>query len=142
MQPDFAANHTVSVVTKRFFTKIKTGFNLTYSWATGRPYYNFMYNGAGNKYEIADEGKTKDYNNLGFSVNYVPSLGKQNAKLFWVLIASVTNVLGYNAVYGYHYSYNGLNKEPMTPPAKRFYFIGAFFSWGVDRTQDAINNNL
>jgi len=29
LQPDFAANHTVSVVTKRFFTKIKTGFNLT-----------------------------------------------------------------------------------------------------------------
>ena len=142
LQPDFAADHTASIVMKRFFVKIKTGFNLTYSWATGRPYYNFMYNGAGNKYEIADEGKTKDYSNLGFSVNYVPSLGKQNAKLFWVLIASVTNVLGYDAVYGYHYSYNGLNKESITPPAKRFYFIGAFFSWGVDRTQDAINNNL
>jgi len=142
LQPDFAANHTVSVVTKRFFTKIKTGFNLTYSWASGRPYYNFLYNGAGNKFEIADQGKTKDYNNLGFSVNYVPSLGKQNAKLFWVLIASVTNVLGYNAVYGYNYSYNGLNQVPIEPPAKRFYFIGAFFSWGVDRTQDAINNNL
>jgi outer membrane receptor for ferrienterochelin and colicin len=142
LQPDFAANHTLSVVTKRFYTKIKTGFNLTYSWATGRPYYNLMYNGVGNKYEIADEGKTKDYNSLGFSVNYVPSLGKQNAKLFWVLIASVTNVLGYDAVYGYHYSYNGLNREPIKPPAKRFYFIGAFFSWGVDRTQDAINNNL
>jgi len=142
LQPDFAANHTVSVVTKRFFTKIKTGFNLTYSWASGRPYYNFLYNGAGNKFEIADQGKTKDYNNLGFSVNYVPSLGKQNAKLFWVLIASVTNGLGYNAVYGYNYSYNGLNKVPIEPPAKRFYFIGAFFSWGVDRTQDAINNNL
>src|SRR6478672_136650 len=97
LQPDFAANHTLSVVTKRFYTKIKTGFNLTYSWATGRPYYNFMYNGVGNKYEVADEGKTKDYNSLGFSVNYVPSLGKQNAKLFWVLIASVTNVLGYDA---------------------------------------------
>ena len=27
-------------------------------------------------------------------------------------------------------------------PAKRFFFIGAFFSWGVDRTQDAINGNL
>ena len=142
LQPDFAANHTVSVVTKRFFTKIKTGFNLTYSWASGRPYYNFLYNGAGNKFEIADQGKTKDYNNLGFSVNYVPSLGKQNAKLFWVLIASVTNVLGYNAVYGYNYSYNGFNQVPIEPPAKRFYFIGAFFSWGVDRTQDAINNNL
>jgi hypothetical protein len=140
--PDFAANHTASLVTKRFFMDIKTGFNFTYSYATGRPYYNFMYNGTGNKFLIADQGKTKDYHSLGFSMNYVPSLGKQNSKLFWVLVASVTNVLGNNIVYGYNYSYNGMNKMPVVPPAKRFYFIGVFFSWGVDRTEDAINNNL
>lgn len=140
--PDFAATHTASLVTKRFFMDIKTGFNFTYSYATGRPYYNFMYNGSGNKYVIADQGKTKDYHSLGFSMNYVPSLGKQNTKLFWVLVASVTNVLGNDIVYGYNYSYNGVNKMPVNPAAKRFYFIGVFFSWGVDRTEDAINNNL
>ena len=142
LQPEFAADHTVSLVTKRFFLDMKTGFNFTYSYATGRPYYNFRYNGPGNKYSIADQGKTKDYHSLGFSVNYVPSVGQPNPKVFWVLVASITNVLGYDAVYGYRYSYNGDNKQPVTPPAKRFYFIGAFFSWGVDRTQDAINNNL
>lgn len=140
LQPNFAANHTVSIVTKRFFTKIKTGFNFTYTYATGRPYYNFVLNNG--KYEIADQGKTKDYNTLGFSANYVPSVGKPNAKTFWVLFASVNNVLGYNPVFNYSYSYNGLVKEPVTTPAKRFYFIGVFLSWGVDRTQDAINNNL
>jgi hypothetical protein len=142
LMPDFAANHTVSIVTKRFITNIKTGFNFTYTFATGRPYYDFRYSGSGNKFTIADQGMTKDYHNLGFSVNYVPSIGKPNARLFWVLVGSVTNVLGYNAVYGYRYSYNGKNKETVTSPATRFYFIGAFFSWGVDRTQDAINNNL
>ncbi len=141
IRPDFAAKHTIALVTKRFFMDIKTGFNFTYSYATGRPYYNFVLNGS-NKYAIADQGKTKDYHSLGFSMNYVPSIGKTNPRLFWVLVASVTNVLGYDPVYGYHYSFNGLNKEPIGPPAKRFYFIGAFFSWGVDRTQDAINNNL
>ena len=141
IRPDFAAKHTVSVVTKRFFTDIKTGFNFTYSFATGRPYYDFMLNSS-NKYIIASQGTTKNYEALGFSVNYVPSVGKTNPKMFWVLVASVTNVLGYNAVYGYNFSYNGLNRAPIGPPAKRFYFIGAFFSWGVDRTQDAINNNL
>ena len=141
IRPDFAAKHTVSLVTKRFFMDMKTGFNFTYSYATGRPYYHFVLDGS-NKYTIADRGKTKDYHSLGFSMNYVPSVGKTNPKLFWVLVASITNVLGYDPVYGYHYSYNGLNKEPIGPPAKRFYFIGAFFSWGVDRTQDAINNNL
>jgi vitamin B12 transporter len=140
LQPNFAADHTASVVIKRFYIKIKTGFNFTYSYAAGRPYYNFML--SNNKYEIADKGTTKDYHNLGFSMNYVPSLGKTNSKLFWVLVASVTNVLGSSQVYGYNYSYNGFYKQPITPPAKRFFFIGAFFSIGVDRTQDAINNNL
>ena len=142
LTPNFAATHTASLVMKRFYTSIKTGFNFTYSYATGRPYYNLMYSNSGNKYNIADQGKTKDYNNLGFSMNYVPSVGKANAKTFWVFVASVTNVLGSNQVYGYNYSYNGLNKQPILPPAKRFYFIGVFLSWGVDRTQDAINGNL
>ena len=142
LTPNFAATHTASLVTKRFYTSIKTGFNFTYSYATGRPYYNIMYNNGGNKYSIADQGRTKDYHNLGFSMNYVPSIGKTNAKTFWVIVASVTNVLGSNQVYGYNYSYNGLNKQPIEPPAKRFYFIGVFLSWGVDRTQDAINGNL
>jgi hypothetical protein len=74
-------------------------------------------------------------------MNYVPTLGKSQ-KNFIVLVASVTNVLGSKPVFGYNYSYNGIRKEPVTLPASRFIFIGAFFSWGVDRTEDAINNNL
>jgi vitamin B12 transporter len=142
LRPNFAATHTGSFVMKRFFMDMKTGFNFTYSYATGRPYYNFVFNNIGNKYSIADQGKTKEFHNLGFSMNYVPSIGKPNARVFWVLVASITNVLGYDPVYGYNYSYNGMNKQPISNTAPRFYFIGAFFSWGVDRTQDAINSNL
>lgn len=141
LQPNYAATHTASLVTKRFVTDWKMGFNLTYTFATGRPYYNFLVNNTG-KYYMQDEGKTKPYNALNFSAEWVPSVGKTNAKTFIVLFASVTNVLGYNAVYGYNYSYNGMFKQPIEPPAKRFYFIGCFLSWGVDRTDDAINNNL
>ena len=141
LQPNFVANHTASVVMKRFYTSIKSGFNFTYSYATGRPYYNLLVNND-NKYIIADHGKTKSYNSLNFSAEYVPSIGKKDAKTFIVLFASMTNVLGANQVYGYNYSYNGGYKQPITPPANRFYFIGCFLSWGVDRTQDAINNNL
>ena len=142
LQPTFATPHTLNVVTKKFYTSIKTGFNFTYTFATGRPYYNFMYNNANTKFEIADQGKTKQYHNVGFSMNYLPSLGKKDAKTFIVLVASVTNVLNANQVYGYNYSYNGMRKEAITPPAKQFFFIGCFLSWGVDRSQDAINNNL
>jgi vitamin B12 transporter len=142
LRPNFAATHTASVVTKRFFTTIKTGFNLTYSYATGRPYYNFMVSNTGNKYVIADRGTTKDYHSLNFSTEYVPSAGKTNAKSFIVWFASISNVLGYKPVFNYNYSYNGMVKQPVTLPANRFYFVGCFISWGVDRSQDAINNNL
>jgi hypothetical protein len=56
----------------------------------------------------------------------------------------MTNALGYNPVFGYNYTYSGDPdlKQPITLPARRFYFIGCFLSWGVDRSQDAINNNL
>lgn len=142
IRPNFAANHTASLVVKRFIMDIKTGFNFTYSYATGRPYYNIIQDNSGTKYQIAEQGRTKEFHNLGFSMNYVPTVSNPNAKTFWVLVASVTNVLGYNPVFGYNYSYNGLTRQPIGLPAKRFYFIGVFFSWGVDRTQDAINNNL
>lgn len=79
---------------------------------------------------------------MNFSAEYVPSAGNIKAKTFLVLFASATNVLGYNAIYGYNYSFTGSEKQAITPPAKRFYFVGLFLSWGVDRSQDAINNNL
>jgi vitamin B12 transporter len=140
LMPNYAATHTASIVMKRFFMKIKSGINLTYTYATGRPYYNFMLNGV--KYDLAEQGKTKDYSSLNFSAEYIPTISNPKARTFIVLFASVSNVLGYNAVYGYNFSYSGLYKQPITPPANRFYFIGCFLSWGVDRSQDAINNNL
>jgi hypothetical protein len=140
LMPNFAAKHTASVVVKRFFTKIKSGLNLTYTYATGRPYYNFILDH--NKYNLAESGMTKSYNSLNFSAEYVPTISNPKARTFIVLFASVSNVLGYDAVYGYNFSYSGQYKAPVTPPANRFYFIGCFLSWGVDRSQDAINNNL
>jgi vitamin B12 transporter len=139
--PDFVANNTASLVMKRFITNWKSGFNVTYTFATGRPYYDFMINNLG-QYYTANQGRTKDYQSLNFSCEYIPSLGKVKPRTFIVLFASMSNVLGYNLVYGYHYSLDGTMKQPITPPANRFYFIGCFLSWGVDRTQDAINNNL
>lgn len=141
LQPSFAANHTASLVAKRFVMKWKTGFNFTYSFATGRPYYNFQNDGSG-KWSVADEGKTINYNSVGFSVNYLPNLGKKDTKTFMVLVASVTNLLNQNQIFGYNYNYYGTIKQPILPPAPQFFFLGCFLSWGVDRSQDAINNNL
>jgi hypothetical protein len=142
LQPNFAANHTASLVIKKFVTKIKTQFNASYTFATGRPYYNIKYDNANAKYTIADQGKTISYNNMSLSVNYLPTIGKTNAKRFIVWVLSVNNVLGNNLVYNYSYSNNGSRKEAVGPPAKRFFFIGCFLSFGVDRSDDVINSNL
>jgi hypothetical protein len=54
----------------------------------------------------------------------------------------VSNVFGFNQVYGYKYSYNGARRETIRPPSKIFVFIGAFLSFGVDRSQEVIDNGL
>lgn len=142
LEPNFASKHTMSLVLKKFVTKLKTQFNGSYTFATGRPYFNIRYDEVQNKYRIADQGRTIPFNSLSFSVNYLPNIGKTDAKQFTVIVFSVTNVLNSNQVFGYNYSYNGLTKQPITPPAKQFFFLGCFLSFGVDRTEDIINSNL
>jgi vitamin B12 transporter len=138
LTPNFAAKHTANLVIKRFFPKMNTQLNANYQFATGRPYYDIRYNNSSNKFYIRDEGKTLAYNSLSFSANYLTTI----AKSFAVVVLSVNNVFGSKQVYGYNYSYNGLNKVEINPAAPRFYFVGLFLSWGTDRRQDAINNNL
>ncbi len=140
--PSFAAHHTAAVVVKKFVLPWKTGFNLSYNFATGRPYYHFAYDNTQGKYIIGDAGRTINYNSMSFSVNYLPNLGKTNPKAFVVWVLGVNNVLGQNQVFNYNYNNDGSRKEAVTPPSRRFVFIGCFLSFGIDRTQDAINNNL
>ncbi|TAD90906.1 MAG: TonB-dependent receptor [Bacteroidetes bacterium] len=138
MTPNFAAKHTANVVIKRYFTKLKTQLNLNYQFATGRPYYNIRYNSSQSKWMVEDEGRTISFNNLSFSANYLTTVGKA----FTVFVFSITNVLNTKQVFGYNYSFDGQVKQPILPPARQFVFVGAFLSWGQDRRQDAINNNL
>lgn len=140
IQPNFAAKHTASVVAKKFVLKWKTGFNMSYTYASGRPYYNIL--PTINGYKFTDMGKTMDYHNVSFSLNYLPNLMKKDSKAFTVLVLSVNNIFGISQVYGYNYSYDGLRKAAILPPSRTFVFIGAFISLGIDRTEDAINNNL
>ena len=140
--PSFAANHTAALVVKKFVLPWKTGFNLSYNFATGRPYYHIAYDNTQSKYVISDAGKTINYNSMSFSVNYLPNLGKANKKAFIVWVLGINNVLGQNQVFNYNYNNDGSRKEAVTPPSKRFIYLGCFLSFGIDRTQDAINNNL
>ncbi len=136
VQPSFAANHTVNVVMKQWVEKISSMFSMTYTYASGRPYFNphlpkaaFM------------KDRTIAYHNVGLQVNYLTIIGKANA----VLIFNTNNVFGNNQVYGYHFAtdkdVNGqYRSETITPMARRFYFIGIYLSMGSDRRKEVIDN--
>ena len=142
LTPSFAASHTASFVAKKFVTAWKTGFNMSYNFASGRPYYNLRYDNAQSKYIIKEEGKTINYNSLSFSMNYLPNIGKTNKKSFIVWVLSLTNVLGQEQIFNYNFSAINNNKVAVIPPSKRFLYLGCFLSFGIDRSQEAINNNL
>lgn len=144
LKPGFAAEHSLSVVVKKFIPDWKLGANLSYSYAKGRPYYDIatkFENGEAINY-TRNEGALKDYNALNLSFNYLPNIGKKEAKAFPVLVLSITNILGAKNVYGYNFSVDGSRSSAVVPPINTFVFVGAFISFGVDKTEDAINNNL
>jgi hypothetical protein len=140
LKPSFAAEHTISVVAKRFIPEWKTGINLSYTYAKGRPYYDIVTQD--DKNIIRNEGRLKDYNALNLSFNYLPNLGKKDSKAFTIFVLSISNILGTKNVYGYNFSQNGSRSSAVVPPVNTFVFVGMFISFGVDKTQDAINNNL
>jgi vitamin B12 transporter len=140
IRPNFAARHTASLVMKKFVLPWKTGFNLAYNYASSRPYYNIINDGGA--YKFSERGEMPAYHNVSFSLNYIPTIGKKDAKSWAVYVLSVNNILNLEQTYGYQFSYDGLRKQAIVPPSRMFVFIGAFFSFGIDRTDDAINSNL
>ena len=140
IRPNFAAKHTASVVLKKFVTKLKTQFNGAYNFSSGRPYYNIVYDGS--QYKFSDKGTIPDYHNFSFSINFLPSIGKKDAKAFAVYVLQISNIFNLRQVYGYQYSYNGYRKQEITPTSRMFIYLGAFISLGVDRSDEVINNSL
>lgn len=140
ISPNFAAKHTSSVVVKKFVQKIKTNVNLAYNYASGRPYYNIGFDGT--NYKFNDRGTIPDFHNVSFALNYLPFIGKKNPKSYAVWVLSVSNIFNMKQTFGYQYSYNGYRKEAIVPTSRMFVFLGAFISFGVDRSDEVINSSL
>lgn len=142
MRPSFATPHTASLVVKRFFQAINLSANLSYTLATGRPYYDIQSNAGGESY-VFEQGTTNTYSALNLSFAYLFTLFKGwKNKDFSGIGFGMNNVFGREQVFGYNYSYNGLNKLPITQPATRTWYAGLFMSFGIDRRDDFINENL
>ena len=142
IEPNFAARHTGSVVVKKFVSKLKMNLNTAYNFASGRPYYNIVYNNSTSDYEFADRGRVKPYHNVSFAINYLPFIGKTNPKSYAVWVLQVSNIFNLKQVYGYQYSLNGQRRQEVTPTSRMFVFIGCFISFGIDRSDEVMNNAL
>ncbi|WP_276132704.1 TonB-dependent receptor [Polluticoccus soli] len=116
VQPDFIATHNLNIVTKYFIPKWQTQINTTYSYSSGRPYFNpdpevaFM------------SGRTPEYHNLSIAINYLTSI----KKWFTVIYGGVDNVTNAKNVFGYRYS--GGQAIPTRPALYRSVFVGVNFS--------------
>jgi len=111
--PDFVADHNASFVGKYWIEKWQTNVNATYSFATGRPYYNPQ-----NTEFLAD--RTPAFHNLAMTVNYLTSIGKW----FTVVYAGVDNLTNRKNVFGYRYSADGQQRWAQVPALYRSYFVG------------------
>jgi hypothetical protein len=111
--PTFASNHNLSMVYKQFVPKIMTNFGLTYTYTSGRPYYD-----AATPQFLSD--RTKPFHNLSAAASYIRSI-KGN---FCVFFLTVDNVLGTKNEFGYRYSNDGKTRFPVIPTAYRTLFFG------------------
>lgn len=111
--PYYASTHNLSAVYKRFFTKINSFVSTTYSFASGRPYYN-----PNNPSFMTD--RTKPYNDISLGFTHIFYLFNTQAVVHLV----VNNVFGFENIYGYTYSTTPDSQgiyasQPVTPPQKR-----------------------
>lgn len=119
--PVFASPHTVSVVYKQYVQFLSTIFGATYTFSSGRPYYN-----PNNAVFMGD--KTDNYHNFSISGSYLTNIFSN----FTVVYFSVGNVFGTENVYGYKYSRDGQKSFPVMSPSVRSIFAGVFISFGGD----------
>jgi hypothetical protein len=142
LPPEYATPHTASVAIKRYFQDLNFNVNLSYAVATGRPYYNFQTDETGKPY-VFNNGKTNMYHQMNLSFAYLFKMfNRWKQPAFAGLGLGINNVLGSRSVFGYNYSFNGVNKAPITLPATRSYYFGIFMSFGIDRRDDFLDNNL
>jgi len=124
--PTYIADNNLNVVAKYFVDKWQTNFSATYSFATGRPYYNPAYTDP-SKF-LSD--RTPDFNNLALTVAYLHTFGKW----FTVFYLSIDNITNQHNVFGYRYSYNSSGaatvdfNKPIVPALYRSIFFGVNMS--------------
>lgn len=132
-QPTFIVPHSLSVVYKHWFTKIRSYIGGTFRYGSSRVYNNPNIEGF-NTGELPV--------NRSLDLNYT-FLYRENI----ILYASATNVLNYNQVFGYEFSpepnaEGHYSATAVLPAANQFFFVGCFVTlsqFGDKNQIDKIN---
>jgi CarboxypepD_reg-like domain/TonB-dependent Receptor Plug Domain len=129
--PSFASQHNFSIVYKHFISKLKTQAGVTYSYSSGRPYYN------PNDVPFNSD-RTPSYQDLSANIAYLP---KPNLIFYF----SCTNLLGRDNIFGYQYSSapdtNGVYvSRAVRQPADRFLFVGVFITISKNKSIGQLPN--
>ncbi|MEM9674057.1 MAG: carboxypeptidase-like regulatory domain-containing protein [Cyclobacteriaceae bacterium] len=128
--PTFASRHNFSAVGKYFLTAWRTQLGASYTFASGRPYFN-------PKQERFHADRTKNFHSLSVNAAW---LIKQHI----ILYAAATNVLGRDNVFGYQYANQpdesgNYDRLAVRPPAPRFFFVGLFITLSKDKMKNQLD---
>lgn len=115
--PTFTTRHTLNLVAN-YRTNARTRVGLSYTYASGRPYYN-----PNNPEFLSD--RTNDYHNLNLNASYLTSISGN----FTVLYISFRNPLQFEQVFGYTYSDDGENRVARRPASDWSIFAGVSISF-------------
>lgn len=135
--PAFAATHNTSLVYKHWIPKLNMAFGATYAFQSPRPYHDPNRPGF-------NQGRTPAYHDLSINASYLTNLWGN----FTILYVSATNLPGFKQVYGYQYGTEPgadgqFPSRAITPPAKRFLFVGLFVNFGQKyRAEETTTDDL
>jgi len=131
--PTFASAHNFSFVYKHFIRAIKSQVGFTYSFASGRPYYN-----PNLASDLFQTERTPYYEDLSVNVSYLP-------RNWLIVYASCTNLLGRDNIFGYEYSTlrdaNGMfAARAIRQPATHFLFLGVLITISKNKSINQLPN--
>jgi CarboxypepD_reg-like domain/TonB-dependent Receptor Plug Domain len=129
--PSFASRHNLSVVYKHFIPRVKSQIGATYSYSSGRPYYN-------PNAESFNSDRTPSYQDLSANISYLP-------KSWLIIHLSCTNLLGRDNIFGYQYAStpdaDGVYARRATAqPAKHMLLLGVFITLSKNKSINQLPN--
>jgi hypothetical protein len=115
--PTFVSRNNLNVVTKYFVTKWQTNFSFTYTYGSGRPYYDPASKGFLNEH-------TPPYQDLALAFGHLARV----KNWFTVVYLGIDNVTNNHNIFGYRYSSDGSRKYSVLPALYRYVILGFNFS--------------